>query len=84
MTSIWIPTQPAADRPHITLRLHRAPAKRKARLLKSPGAEVAENMTFAGQWVDRDGTIRGPGVMRAAMSGAVILVKAGEAVLVSV
>lgn len=81
--AMWNSTQPAAERPYISVQLPTLLAEGKVRRLTSPGVEIAANITFAGQWVDEGGNLRGTEVVESVQNG-VVSVGAGEAVLISV
>lgn len=55
----------------------------KVKRLTSPGVEIAENITFAGQHVAGDGSIVGKEVTEKLSNKGSVLVGAGEAVLVT-
>lgn len=55
----------------------------KVKRLTSPGVEIADNITFAGQYVASDGSIVGNQVTEKLSSKGTVLVGAGEAVLVT-
>lgn len=81
--AMWNSTQPATERPYISVQLPKEFEEGHVRRLTSPGVEIAANITFAGQWVDDEGYLCGPEVVEIMENGAV-LVGAGEAVLVSI
>ncbi|KAJ7898511.1 hypothetical protein B0H13DRAFT_1623077 [Mycena leptocephala] len=78
----WNSTQPAAERPSISVRVPEHLAHGEVRRLTAPGVEIAEGITFMGQYVDDEGIIRGDEVVETVVDG-VVQVGAGEAVLVS-
>lgn len=80
--AMWNSTE-TGDRPYTSVKLGNAFARADVRRLTSPGVEIAENITFAGQYVDADGHIQGKETVEAVTSDGTVLVAAGEAVLVS-
>ncbi|OJJ02013.1 hypothetical protein ASPVEDRAFT_131611 [Aspergillus versicolor CBS 583.65] len=80
---VWNSTQPADERPYKAFKLPSdtfsgASVKR----LTSPGVEIADNITFAGQHVDDKGSVVGKQEVEKVSDGEV-RVAAGEAVLVT-
>lgn len=80
--AVWNSTE-SGDRPYAAVELGETFASPGVRRLISPGVEIAENITFAGQWVDEDGVIQGMEMVESVSADGTVLVAAGEAVLVS-
>lgn len=81
--AMWNSTQPEGQRPYTKVQLPVEFSHGKVRRLTSPGVDIAENITFAGQWVDDQGYIHGDEVLEDVQDGSVD-VGAGEAVLISI
>jgi hypothetical protein len=79
---MWNSTQSASERPYIAVELPRQYYWTGVRRLTSPGVETADNIVFAGQYVDSNGNIVGKQIIEEVKNNEV-LVGAGEAVLVS-
>ncbi|KAJ5960282.1 family 79 glycoside hydrolase [Penicillium vulpinum] len=80
--AMWNSTQLAHHRPYTKVQLPKEFKHGKVRRLTSPGVETSKHITFAGQWVDNKGYIRGREETEK-LHGGSVLVGAGEAVLVS-
>ncbi len=80
---VWNSTQPAAERPYTAFRLPNSTfSGASVKRLTSPGVEIAGNITFAGQYVDDNGSVVGKQEVERLRDGEV-RVGAGEAVLVT-
>jgi hypothetical protein len=79
--NLWNSTFEQAKRPYTALVLPKGWANATVERLTSPGVDTAENITFAGQYVDGDGKIVGEKTLESVSAGQV-LVGAGEAVLI--
>ncbi|KAH8801732.1 hypothetical protein F5884DRAFT_889825 [Xylogone sp. PMI_703] len=79
---MWNSTQLAAKRPYTAVHLPKQFSKAQVRRLTSPGVEIAEGTTFAGQHIDENAKIVGKQVIER-VEDRTVLVGAGEAVLVS-
>ncbi|KAH8897390.1 hypothetical protein GQ53DRAFT_818660 [Thozetella sp. PMI_491] len=79
--NVWNSTFNPAERPYTALALPNGWAKAKVSRLTSPGVDIADNITFAGQSVSETGHITGEKSLGKVVAGKV-LVGAGEAVLV--
>jgi hypothetical protein len=79
--NIWNSTFNPVQRPYTALALPQNWDKAKVSRLTSPGVEIADNITFAGQYVDEKAKIVGKKTLDKVVAGQV-LVGAGEAVLI--
>jgi len=79
--NIWNSTFNPIQRPYTALELPEQWEKAKVSRLTSPGVNIADNITFAGQYVDENAQIVGNKSFDNVVSGKV-LVGAGEAVLI--
>lgn len=79
--NMWNSTMDPAKRPYTALSLPEGWADAKVLRLTNPGVDIADNITFAGQYVDKDAMIVGEKAYGKVVAGTV-LVGAGEAVLV--
>lgn len=78
---MWNSTQSLKDRPYTAVKLPISCHNGHVERLTSLGVEIAENITFAGQYVDSNGKIAGKKVIEK-VNGGEVLIGAGEAVLV--
>lgn len=81
--NMWNSTLDATERPSTALSLPKRWHNAKVSRLTNPGVDIADNITFAGQYVDENGRIVGGKVYDKVVNGTV-LVAAGEAILVSI
>lgn len=72
----------AADRPYTALSLPRTWNGARVSRLTNPGVDTADNITFAGQYVDHEGRIVGKKPFDKVIDGTVY-VGARDAVLIS-
>lgn len=79
--NMWNSTFDAVQRPYTALVLPDHWGNAKVSRLTSPGVDIADNITFAGQYVDTNGRIVGKKTQDNVVAGKV-LVGAGEAVLI--
>lgn len=79
--NMWNSTMDPAKRPYTALSLPEGWEDAKVLRLTNPGVDIADNITFAGQYVDKDAMIVGEKAYGKVVAGTV-LVGAGEAVLV--
>ncbi|XRM45814.1 hypothetical protein ABZX51_008888 [Aspergillus tubingensis] len=79
--NIWNSTSDPVARPYTELALTDEWEDAKVSRLTSPGVDIADNITFAGQYVDENARIVGPKTYDTVTDGKV-LVGAGEAILV--
>ncbi len=79
--NMWNSTSAQAERPYTALSLPDGWAEAKVSRLTNPGVDIADNITFAGQYVDDNASIVGQKKYGKVVAGKV-LVGAGEAVLV--
>lgn len=79
--NVWNSTFDPTTRPYTALTLPKGWDGAKVSRLTSPGIDIAENITIAGQWIDDDGKVVGEKTYGKVVAGKV-LVGAGEAVLI--
>jgi hypothetical protein len=79
--NMWNSTFDPVKRPYTSLKLPKKWADSKVSRLTNPGVDITNNITFAGQYVDKNGKIVGKRTTERLVAGSV-LVGAGEAVLV--
>lgn len=79
--NMWNSTFDPVERPYTALELPKGWHDAKVSRLTSPGVDIADNITFAGQSVDAEGRIVGKKEY-GKVEGGKVLVGAGEAVLV--
>jgi len=79
--NMWNSTFAPIQRPYTSLELPEQWKKAKVLRLTSPGVDIADNITFAGQFVDEHAQIVGKKKFDNVVAGKV-LVGAGEAVLI--
>ena len=77
----WNSTGEAGQRPYTALKLPSECSRAKVGRLTSPGVNIADNITFGGQYVDDNGRVVGKKTFESVVGGTV-LVGAGEAVLI--
>lgn len=80
--NMWNSTMDTAQRPYTALSLPRTWNKARVSRLTNPGVDTADNITFAGQYVNGEGRIVGKKSYDKIVDGTVY-VAAGEAVLIS-
>ncbi|KAF2239937.1 glycoside hydrolase family 79 protein [Viridothelium virens] len=76
-------TQPASERPYITVTLPDAASDAEVRRLTAPGVEVKDGISWAGRNLTQDGFIVGQEIVERVANGQVSI-GAGEALLISV
>ncbi|KAI3335233.1 hypothetical protein F4824DRAFT_465188 [Ustulina deusta] len=81
--NMWNSTFEPDERPYTALALPGSWADARVSRLTSPGVDIAENITIAGQNVDADGKIVGDKTYEK-VEGGQVLVGAGEAVLIQI
>jgi hypothetical protein len=83
---MWNSTQKAEERPYTAVEV-KVPGEElgnaTVRRLTAPGVEIAGNVTWAGRSVDADGFLTGREMVEKMGDGNMVLVGAGEAVLIT-
>ncbi|OJJ46450.1 hypothetical protein ASPZODRAFT_2129467 [Penicilliopsis zonata CBS 506.65] len=80
--SIWNSTEDATARPYTALQLPEGWEQARVFRLTNPGVDVATDITFAGQSVNQAGEMVGEKKYEDVLENGVVLVGAGEAVLI--
>lgn len=80
---IWNSTQNAMERPYTEVKLPNELRGGCVRRLTGPGAETANNMTFAGRSMGLDGRYVGEEVLEKVQSEGSVFIGASEALLIT-